>query len=118
MTDGGARVTRDVEPEALRGLLDDPPRATVGFVHDGVPDLLPAVVRVGDGHRFAVDAAAPDLDGCEVVLVVDDGPYWFQLRGISIRGRARRVPQPPGATRLASRRRVPGRPASPVRRAE
>lgn len=101
MTDGSARVTRDVEPEALHALLRNPPRAAVCVVRDGVPDLLPAVARVSGGHRFAVDAAAPGLDGCEVVLVVDDGPYWFQLRGVSVRGRARRAPEPPDATGLA-----------------
>jgi hypothetical protein len=101
MTDGGGRVTRDVEPDALRGLLQAPPRAMVGFVRDGLPDLLPVVVRVADEHRFGVTPTAPDLDGREVVLLVDDGPYWFQLRGVSVRGRARRVPDPPGATHLA-----------------
>jgi hypothetical protein len=94
----GPRVTRDVEPEALRDLLEHPPRATVAFVHDGGPDALPARAHLVDAPRFAVAAdAAPDLDGREVVLVVDDGPYWFQLRGISVRGTARRVAEPAGA---------------------
>src|SRR3990172_10021430 len=45
---GGAvanRVTRDVEPSALRDLIDDPPRATVAFVDRDAVELLP--VRVG-----------------------------------------------------------------------
>jgi hypothetical protein len=92
----GGGVTRDVEPEALRDLLAHPPRATVAFVHDGTPDALPALLRVdGTTHWFAVaDGGAPDLDGREVVVVVDDGPYWFQLRGVSIRGTARRAAAP------------------------
>jgi hypothetical protein len=90
-----ARVTRDVEPEALRDLLEHPPRATVAFVSDGTPDVLPALVRVVAGLRFAVATdAAPDLHEREVVLVVDDGPYWFQLRGLSMRGTARRTAAP------------------------
>jgi hypothetical protein len=92
----GPRVTRDVEAEALRDLLEHPPRATVAFVHDGGPDALPARAHLTGAPRFAVAAdATPDLDGREVVLVVDDGPYWFQLRGISVRGTARRLAEPP-----------------------
>jgi len=93
----GARVTRDVEPDALRDLLEHPPRATVAFVRDGVPDVLPARAHLGGTHRFAVAAdVAPDLNDREVVLVVDDGPYWFQLRGVSVRGTARRTAEPAG----------------------
>jgi hypothetical protein len=81
------RVTRDVDPSALRDLLEDPPRATVAFVHGGAAAALPARFR-SDGTRylFAVTDDAPDLAGHEVVLVVDGGPYWFQLRGLTVRG--------------------------------
>ena len=95
----GARVTRDVEPEALRDLREHPPRATVAFVHDGGPDALPARAQLDGATLFAVAAAtAPDLNEREVVLVVDDGPYWFQLRGISVRGTARRTTEPAGTS--------------------
>lgn len=99
----GARVTRDVEPEALPDLLAHPPRATVAFVHDGAANALPAQVRLEGAKRFAVAADAPDLHDREVVLVVDDGPYWFQLRGVSVRGTARRAAAPgeSGAAPLA-----------------
>ena len=95
------RVTRDVDPAALQDLLQHPPRATIACVHDGAPELLPARAIVDAGtYRFGVIAdVAPDLDGREVVLVVDDGPYWFQLRGVSMRGIARRTSQP--AAKLA-----------------
>ena len=90
-----SRVTRDVAPERLRELVDRPPRATVAFVRAGVADLLPARARMrGDRHLFAVPDAAPALDGQEVVLLVDDGPYWFQLRGVSVRGIASRADAP------------------------
>lgn len=86
------RVTRDVAPADLRDLVDRPPRATVAFVEHDAVDLLPARAECSlDDHRFGVTAAAaPDLDGREVVLVLDDGPYWFELRGVSVRGTARR----------------------------
>ncbi len=93
MTSGAAarRVIRDVDPEAVRDLLEHPPRATVAYVADGTVSVAPARARgAGGTHRFAVAAgAAPDLDGREVVLVGDDGPFWFQLRGLSVRGIAR-----------------------------
>jgi hypothetical protein len=91
------RVTRDVAVSAVHDLLDHPPRATVAFVDGGAVDLLPARARCSaDTHRFGVlPDTAPDLDKREVVLVIDDGPYWFELRGISVRGVATRV-EPPG----------------------
>jgi hypothetical protein len=91
-------ITRDVEPAAVQDLVDRPPRASVAFVADGAAAVLPAVARV-DGERrlFAVAAdAAPHLDGREIVLVIDDGPYWFQLRGLSVRGIAGRTDAPAG----------------------
>jgi hypothetical protein len=95
------RVIRDVDPAAVRDLLDHPPRATVAFVDDGgAAALLPARAHVeADRRLFAVAAAtAPSLDRREIVLVIDDGPYWFQLRGISMRGVASRVDPPAGTT--------------------
>jgi hypothetical protein len=84
------RITRDVEPSAVRDLLDRPPRATVAFVDGERVAVVPARLHV-DGDRFVLGVdggSAPDLTGREVVLVADDGPYWFELRGISIRGTA------------------------------
>lgn len=92
------RISRDVDPAAVRDLLDHPPRATVAFV-DGGAAVLPARAHLdGDRRLFAVAAdAAPALDRSEVVLVIDDGWYWFQLRGVSVRGIAHRVDGPTGA---------------------
>ena len=99
------RVTRDVEPSAVRDLREDAPRATVAFVDHGAVELLPVRAHgSGDTHAFAVRAGdAPDLAGREVVFVRDDGAYWFELRGISVRGIARRIdaPEPGEAGGLA-----------------
>ncbi len=91
------RVTRDVEPSALQDLLAQPPRATVAFVDHDAVDLLPARTGFSNGtYRFGVSVdVAPDLRNHEVVLLIDDGPYWFELRGISVRGGATRI-DPPG----------------------
>ena len=86
-------VTRDVDPTAVRDLLERPPRVAVAFVRDGVADVLPARLRSeGDRHRFAIRGDVdPELSSREVVLLIDDGPYWFELRGISLRGVATRA---------------------------
>jgi len=93
------RVTRDVEVSALRDLLDHPLRATVAFVDGGAVALLPARVRDDAGaYRFGILAdGAANLDTREVVLVVDDGCYWFELRGVSVRGMAVRIEASTGA---------------------
>lgn len=89
------RVTRDVEPATLADLLGHPPRATIAFVRGDVVDVVPARAHFDGEHcRVGVDAGvAPDLVDHEVVLVIDDGQYWFQLRGVSVRGRAMSAPQ-------------------------
>jgi hypothetical protein len=94
-------VTRDVEPSTLRDLLERPPRATVALVDHDHADVLPVRARYRvDTYRFGVlPEIATDLENREVVLVMDDGPYWFELRGISVRGVARRIDRAePGET--------------------
>ncbi|MBI1816148.1 MAG: hypothetical protein HYR72_14315 [Deltaproteobacteria bacterium] len=88
-------VTRDVEPAVLNDLRDGPARASVAFVDSGAVDVVPARARCrADVYQLGVSAdVAPDLTHREVVLVIDDGPYWFQLRGLSVRGVAERVAQ-------------------------
>jgi hypothetical protein len=84
-------VTRDVEPSSMSDVLVHPPRATVAFVDRHEAAVVPARARHHAGtYRFGV---RPDvaLDEREVLLVLDDGQYWFELRGISVRGVARRV---------------------------
>lgn len=95
------RVTRDVEPSALADLLEHPPRATVAFIDRDEVDAVPVRARCrADTNRFGVPPeVATDFENREVVLVIDDGPYWFELRGISVRGLARRIARAePGET--------------------
>ena len=96
-------VTRDVEPSALSDLQARPPRATVAFLDGGRVDVVPALARYrADTYRVGLGPPATDLDGRDVVLVIDDGPYFFELRGISVRGVARRIERPePGDPALA-----------------
>jgi hypothetical protein len=93
------RVTRDVELSAVRDLLDRPPRGTVAFVERDAVEVVPVRARCSaESYSFGVlTGATPDLEGREVVLVIDDGQYWFELRGVSVRGVARRSEVASGA---------------------
>lgn len=89
---GNRHVTRDVEVATLADLLKRPPRATVAFIDRDEVQVLPVQYRLhGDAHWIGVagDVAA-GLDSAKVVLVIDDGTYWYELRGISVRGVAER----------------------------
>jgi hypothetical protein len=85
-------VTRDVALDAVRDLLARPPRASVTFVDDdGRVAIVPVRARFVDDRPFiGLPADGPDLAGREIVVLVDDGPWWFRLRGASFRGVARR----------------------------
>jgi len=84
-------VTRDVELDAVDDLLTRPRRASVTFVDDNGLTTLPVHARFVDHRPFVgLPADGPDLAGREVVLLVDDGPWWFHLRGASFRGVAQR----------------------------
>lgn len=94
-------VTRDVEPSALEDLLAHPRRATVAFIDAHRAEVVPVRARCrADSYRFGVlPEVATGLEDHEVVLVIDDGAYWFELRGLSVRGVARRLERAePGET--------------------
>lgn len=93
------QVTRDVPVAVMRHLLAHPRRATVAFVDDAAVELLPARFRFSaDAYLFGVRGGDTgiDLTNREVVLLIDDGEYWFELRGVSVRGVAMRVDPPEG----------------------
>jgi hypothetical protein len=95
---GHVAVTRDVDPSSLEDLRAHPPRATVAFVDRDEPIVLPVRARYrADTYEFGVPADFA-FENRETVLIIDDGPYWFDLRGISVRGLARRLERAePGA---------------------
>ena len=83
------RTTRDVTPADVADVVGNPRRATVTFVDDSEPAIVPVRAR-RDGDRWRFAAAVRGLDDHEVVLLLDDGDWWFELRGVSVRGVARR----------------------------
>lgn len=84
-------VTRDVALDAVSDLLARPPRASLTFLDGDHLVLTPVRLRfAGDEPLVGLPAGGVDLGGREIVVLVDDGPWWFRLRGASFRGMARR----------------------------
>jgi hypothetical protein len=84
-------VIRDVALDALGDLLARPVRASVTYLDgDGIA-IVPVRARFMANRPFiGLPAGGPDFAGKEVVVLVDDGPWWFRLRGASFRGIAER----------------------------
>jgi len=84
------QITRTVAVEELRGLIEGEVGAYLGYVVDGEAEA----VRVGarrEGERWLVTlpAGVPLDDGARVVLLIDDGEFYFELRGVRVRGTLR-----------------------------
>lgn len=92
-----ARATRRVEPDDVRDLLAAPPRANLAFRRGDAVEAAPVAFR-HDGGRYWVGVprfgeGAPVGPGEVVKLVIDDGVWFFDLRGVWVRGRT--VPAEP-----------------------
>ncbi len=93
-------VTRDIDPGSAQDLLERLPRACLAFAGENGPQLQPVEV-IWQGGRCRVGipegAASHPLSGQEVVLLIDEGIYYFDLRALTIRGQAQPAAAPPGA---------------------
>ena len=68
-------------------MLASPPRAHIALVRDGAPDAAPVSFRREGGAwlvRLPGDLDLPD--GTEIALLIDEGRYYFELRGLRARG--------------------------------
>ncbi|CAM2767326.1 hypothetical protein H7J50_23050 [Mycobacterium intermedium] len=96
------RVTLNVDLLEVADLLERVPRACVAFAGEEGPRVEPVtVVCNGDGRYFVgLPSSTANRLGVhtEVVLLVDDGVQFFDLRAVYVRG----VVEPPnGMTVLA-----------------
>ncbi len=86
------RVTLNIDLAEVRDLLECVPRACVAFTSDEGPQVEPVTVLFKD-DRYLVgmpsSAASPLTLHEEVVLIVDDGVQFFDLRAIYVRGHVR-----------------------------
>ncbi len=98
------QVTRNVDLEAVQDLLERPPRACLCYAGQQGPQAQPIVFRWHNGRYLAgIDAAARvEVDseprsGVEVVLLIDGGTQWFDLRAVYVRGLVTATDAPDGA---------------------
>jgi hypothetical protein len=93
-------VTRDVDPDRMRDLLERVPRACLSFASDHGPIVQPVGLLWHETRcRVSILGEADDqpFPGQEVVLLVDEGIYYFDLRAIYIRGQVKTAEAPPDA---------------------
>ena len=94
------RVTRNIDPSSARDLLERVPRTCLCFANDHGPQAQPIVLVWHDG-RYLVGLLEeadhqPDSDQ-EVVLLIDEGVHYFDLRALYIRGQVKQASAPPEA---------------------
>lgn len=89
-------ITRDVEASAVADLALSPPRAALAVTVDGEILVLPVSVTLEEPADPAssprivqVPEGNPDLADRNVVVIADDGPQWFRLRSLTVRGMAK-----------------------------
>ena len=104
-------ITREVEATAVADLAYAPPRASLATTVENEILLLPISLTLEDPtdpgfspRVLLVPKDCPDLAGQSVVVVADDGPQWFRLRSLTVRGTA--VAMGGGSYRLVPRRVV------------
>jgi hypothetical protein len=88
------RITRTVPPADLGPLLEQPPRATLAVTTEAGVNAFPVAFR-WDAGCFLVGiptGIAPPAG--RVKLLVDDGPWYFDLRGVWVRGGLSPIPSP------------------------
>ena len=93
------KVTRDIDPGSAQDLLERAPRACISFASDQGPQVYPVRFQwQEDRYLISLSAAADALPdtGQEVVLLVDEGTYYFELRAIYIRGLVKPADSLPG----------------------
>ena len=83
------RITLNIDPVEARDLLERVPRACIAFTGDEGPQTEPVSVLFKE-DRYLVgmlsSAASHPTAHTEVVLLVDDGVQFFDLRAIYVRG--------------------------------
>ncbi|APB01065.1 hypothetical protein [Nocardia seriolae] len=83
------RITRNIDLAEARDLLENVPRACLAFTGEQGPQAEPVTVLF-EGDRYLVgipsSAAGFPAVGDEVVLLVDAGSQFFDLRAVYMRG--------------------------------
>lgn len=82
------RVTQRVSVADVEDLVSGSARAAIAYAGPDGPECVPVVVRRDGGIRIGVHPDAVATLGVpeRVVLVIDDGAFWFELRAAVWRG--------------------------------
>jgi hypothetical protein len=94
------RVTRDIDPSRAQDLLERVPRACLGFASEQGPQARPIVLLWQEGRYLAGILEQTEYqpwEGSEVVLLIDEGVHWFDLRALYIRGQVKLASAPRNA---------------------
>lgn len=84
------QVTRNIDPDSARDLLEHVPRACLCFASEQGPQAQSIVLMWRDGRYLIgipLNADRQPGPGQEVVLLVDKGVHFFDLRALYTRGR-------------------------------
>jgi hypothetical protein len=93
------RVIRNINPDDARDLLERVPRACIAFATGQGPQAQPVVLLWKDRRYFVGIPETADKQlgpGQEVVLLVDEGVHFFDLRAVYTRGRVQPAEAPGG----------------------
>ena len=91
------QITRNIDLNSAHDLLKRVPRACIAFAHDSGPQAQPVALVWQDNRYFVGIPETVDHQlgsGQEVVLLVDEGIYFYDLRAIYIRGNVQRAEAP------------------------
>ncbi len=93
-------MTRDIDPVEAQDLLQRVPRACLAYADEHGPYAQPIDLVWLDGRYFVGLTSTDSLPTSdqEVVLLVDEGVQFFDLRAIYIRGKVQPAATPLGAS--------------------
>lgn len=94
------RVTRNIDLDSAQDLLKQVPRVCMAFAGKDGPQAIPIEFAWQAGCYLAgIPEIAGHLPnpGDEVVFLIDEGLYFFDLRAIYVRGHVKPVSAPAGA---------------------
>lgn len=94
------RISRNITFDQARDLLERGARACLAFASDHGAQAQPVLVIWHDARFFVgmpQAAAQKPAPASEVVLLVDEGIHFFDLRALYVRGHAHPVEPPPSA---------------------
>jgi hypothetical protein len=93
------QVSRDIDPKEAQDLLERVPRACLSYVNENGVQLQPVGLQQHDGRYLVCisgENSRQPVSGQEVVLLIDEGVYYYELRAIYIRGQLHITETPPG----------------------